>query len=171
VAGLSLALIFLGLRTMDWRKFLAFGGLAGAYVVLPLWILQQGGDIVGNNVQPRYFVPLIPLVVSAALWRPKEGGADSLSIAQTVIMYAGLVIAHTIALFTQIRRFVTGLDGTWLNLDYKAEWWHAGPSPMLTWIMGSAGFAVLALLLFQVRRDRRENDQMGEENLAVVETV
>ena len=154
VAGLSLALLFRGLKSVNLRKFLAFAGLAGAYVCLPLYILQMGGDAVGSNVQPRYFVPLVPLVMAAAMWRPKKGGASSLSMLQTLILYASLVIAHAIALHVQIRRFVTGLDANWFNLNVRAEWWHAGPSPMATWWIGSVGFAVLALLLFRVRRDR-----------------
>jgi len=166
VATMSLALVFRGLGSMDVRKFLAFAGLAGAYVCLPLLILQLGGDFVGSNVQPRYFIPLVPLIFTASMWRPRKGGASPLSLIQTIVLYGGLVIAHMVALHIQLRRFVTGLDGSWFNLDVRAEWWHAGPSPMATWWIGSVGFAVVALLLFRVRRDRN-NDQITE----VVEVV
>lgn len=167
VAGLSLALFFMGLATMDWRKFLAVCGLTGAYVTLPLLILQMGGDMVGSNVQPRYFTALVPLIFTAALWRPKKGGASSLSLTQTVVLFAGLVIAHAVALHVQIRRFVTGLDGMWLNLSVRAEWWHAGPSPMATWWIGTLGFAAVALLLFRVRSAQPVEDITQVESQTV----
>ncbi|MCL2595091.1 MAG: DUF2142 domain-containing protein [Promicromonosporaceae bacterium] len=152
------AMLMFGLRQVCVKKGLAFGGVFVLWIAIPLMVLQAGGHVVGQQVQARYIAPLVPLIVALALLRPKEGGASSLSLPQTWVLYLGLVIAHAAVLHTQIRRFVTGLPQanpwlTGLNLNDNIEWWPGGPSPMLTWLYGSLGFALLALALFLMRDD------------------
>jgi len=154
----SLGLVFWGLRRNDWRKVLTLAGVTLVFIGLPLYVLQRGAYPVGQMVQPRYLMPLVPIIVAVALYRPGRGGASRLSRTQSVLAYLALVGAQAVALHTQIRRFVTGVDVTTFNLNYQAEWWHAGPSPMMTWILGSVGFAVVALVLFVVSRGPNNQD-------------
>jgi len=126
--------------------------MAAAYVAIPLIMLQAVGYGVGAWVQPRYIAPLLPVLLALFLWRPRIGGAPRLSVAQTVVTWVLLVGAQAVALQTQIRRFTTGLDVFAVNLNADIEWWHGGPLPMQTWIFGSVGFALLAVVLFAVRR-------------------
>jgi hypothetical protein len=154
VVAVSVALVFLGLRWMDWRKGLVLVGMLLVYMGLPLLILQRNGDLMGSNVQPRYVLPLVPLILAMALWRPRRGGAPSLTWVQTGLMYVCVVVAQAVALHVQLRRFVTGTDVTGFNLNRQVEWWHPGPSPMATWLIGAVGFALLSALLFMVRTGR-----------------
>jgi hypothetical protein len=161
VVVVSLALLFLGLGSMEWRKGLALAAVTLVYIGLPLYLLQRSGYHVGESVQPRYLVPLLPLLVALALWRPRQGGASRLSAVQTSVVFGCLTVAHAVALHTQIRRFTVGLDVFLANLDHTIEWWHTGPSPMVTWVIGSLGFAALASVLFLVGRAETDDMQVG----------
>lgn len=153
----SLGLVFWGLQRMDIWKALACGVLFCAIVFLPMWTLQQGLNLVGSAVQPRYLLPLIPITLATLLIQPKTGGMPRLSTAQLIVSYLMLVGAQAVGLHTQIRRFVRGLDATSWNLNDRAEWWHPGPSPMATWAMGSLGFALLCSLIFIGSKRRPES--------------
>ena len=144
---------WMGLATMNGRKAVALGGTSLVYVALPLLFLQVSGAKVGSVYQARYTLPLAFVVMATALWSTKDGGAPRMSLTQTSVLVGGLAVAHGVALHTQIRRFVTGLDVTGFDLNRNAEWWHAGPSPMVTWAMGTGGFVLLLAALFLVRRE------------------
>jgi len=128
---------------------------------VPLFTLQMGGDTVGQNVQPRYLAPLI-LMLAAVLLRRPGGGARALSSAQTWTVYVFLVVAHCAALHELIRRYVTGTDGPIVNLNAAIEWWRPWlPSPMAVWMLGSIGFAAMALVLFAQRGTRAAVPQIS----------
>lgn len=146
------ALAFLGLRVVDAPKLVALLGMVAVFATLPLLLLQRSGVPVGLEVQSRYIAPLVPVIMATALWNPRTRAAAALTGGQTVLAYLALVGAHSAVLYIQIRRFVTGLDAGWVNLNYRVEWWDSPVSPMATWLVGSLGFAVLALALFLVRR-------------------
>jgi hypothetical protein len=67
---------------------------------------------------------------------------------QRIMIVGALSVANSIALFTNIRRYVTGLDVTGWDLDTHAEWWWTGlpVSPMFVWIVGSLAFAATLVL-------------------------
>jgi hypothetical protein len=147
--AVSLGLVAIGLAKTDWRKNLMLAGLACAIVALPLWVFQQGLNIVGENVQVRYIAPLVIVFVGVALTRRDGRGADALSPTQAITCYALTVIAHSAALHGLIRRYVTGTDVVSFNLNLNVEWWRSGiPSPLATWALGSLGFALVGVLWF-----------------------
>ncbi|MDR1214410.1 MAG: DUF2142 domain-containing protein [Propionibacteriaceae bacterium] len=149
------SLIMIGLGRTSGRKNLALIGVWGAVIGLPMFVLQRGLNYYYEGVQIRYVAPLIVVGVALALLRPDARGANSLSRAQSLICYLGLVVAHAAALHSLIRRYVTGSDQPGFNLDRAVEWWRAGgPGPMLTWVIGSVGFALVGLLFFAVRSAR-----------------
>jgi hypothetical protein len=48
------------------------------------------------------------------------------------------------ALHTNIRRYVTGLDVNGVNLDASPEWWWDVPfTPMAVWFVGSVAFGLV----------------------------
>lgn len=142
------AVIFATFRKLFVRQGLALLGLAFVIVALPLYVLQAALAHVGEQVQPRYVLPLILVFAGVALL--SLGNREiSFSGLQLWIIFAGLTIAQSVALYMNTRRYVWGLDTSagW-NLNSAAEWWWpVGPSPMLNWAIGSAGFA---LFLFAV---------------------
>jgi hypothetical protein len=145
------AVCFWGLRRGDWRKWVAFSGVAASLVVIPMYILVHDGVTVGAGVQPRYIYPLIIMLGGVALVRfarPDLG----LGRLQLVIVGAGLTAANSVALHTNLRRYITGMDSQSFNLNTNIEWWWNAPvSPMLVWAGGSVAFAVvLAALIWTV---------------------
>ena len=67
---------------------------------------------------------------------------------QLIVIGGALVLSNTVALQTNIRRYVTGVDEQGFNLDAGREWWwHVPFSPMFDWIAGSIVFALLVVFL------------------------
>ncbi|MDR1388050.1 MAG: DUF2142 domain-containing protein [Propionibacteriaceae bacterium] len=153
--AVTIGLVMIGLARTSWSKTLALVLVWGAVVGLPLFVLQRGLNYFDEGVQIRYVAPLIVVGVALALMRRDARGADALSVAQSLVCYLALVVAHAAALHSLIRRYVTGVDLPAFDLDTAVEWWRAGgPGPMLTWSLGSVGFALVGLALFAVRPAR-----------------
>lgn len=136
---------FLGLRRMDRRKALIVGLTVFVLWALPLYVLQQGGHIVGEQLQPRYLLPLIVLL----------GGLLALGTqvvawtrGQLLVVAGALAVANAVALHFNLRRYLTGIGEGGLNLNTGVDWWWNVPfSPMLVWILGSLAFAALVLVI------------------------
>lgn len=148
--GLFAAVLFWGLKRGNARKWLALLGVLSALVVVPLYILMREGIMVGSGVQPRYIYPLVIMLVGVALVGFKDS-ALGLTRIQVGVIAAGIIGANSVALHTNLRRYITGADGTGINLDRGIEWWWNAPiSPMGVWILGSLAFAaaIVALVWF-----------------------
>lgn len=166
VAVFATAVAFHGLRSMTWPKGLSLFGMVLAFCALPLLLLQVSGAPVGQEIQGRYLTPLIPVILMTALWNPVRGTVERLSRTQLVVAFVAIVTAHAMALHTQIRRFVTGLDVGGYNLNRDVEWWVGPLSPMTTWFLGALGFAILAAALFVVSRPTAQAPQDGDDGVA-----
>ncbi len=142
------ALVFDSLGHITRAKAIAVGAVATALVLYPLVVLGRTGVAVGGAFQPRYALPLLVILTGLCLLRPVTGHSWRLTRAQTGILLVALVISHTLALARQIRRYVTGLDVTGLNLDADREWWWSGvPLPATgVWLIGSLAFSAVCVL-------------------------
>jgi hypothetical protein len=148
------AVAFVGIARLDRRKAIAAVGVLAVLVVLPVWVLTRGGNIVGDNLQPRYLLPLIVLGAFILLTMP-NGGAITMTRVQTAIVLALLAIANLIALQVDIRRYVTGIGQQGVNLDAGTDWWWTGfpVGPNWVWIVGTLAFTALLVVLWpQLRR-------------------
>jgi hypothetical protein len=138
---------FHGLSSLNFRKAFVIGSVGFVLWALPTYVLTAGGDKVGQQVQPRYILPLIVLlggllVLEVGRKRFVLGRVQSLAV---VVALSG---ANLVALHTNIRRYVTGADVPSWNLDAGAEWfWSGAPSPMVVWTVGSLAFAGLVAIL------------------------
>ena len=145
--------VFAGLLTWSWQGRRGLSrGVEIAHLILPVlipfFILQLDNAYVGENVQGRYVLPLIPAALSISILGRLNSGQNTLSGNSLRIMGALLSVAHGVALHVNIRRYVTGLDVNGINLTTNAEWWWPrGPSPMWTWAIGSTSFAVFVILV------------------------
>lgn len=149
-AGVFAALVFWGLRSGDWRKWLSLTGVGAAMVVVPMYILVSEGIVVGTGVQPRYIYPVI-IILGAVALVGLAGARLGLGRVQLVLVAVGLACANSIALHTNLRRYITGLDAPGFNLDRDLEWWWNAPlSPMAVWIIGTVAFAALLAILVAV---------------------
>jgi hypothetical protein len=141
------AVCFLGLARMTVRKAIAVTAVAGVLVALPLYVLQVGGDVVGDQVQPRYLLPLIVLFAGVLLLTTPNRPIV-LTRAQRVTVIVALSASQFVALHLNIRRYATGIDQSGPNLDAGVEWWWQGPiGPNAVWILGSIAYGLLVTIL------------------------
>jgi hypothetical protein len=139
--------IFFGLSRPGVRKYIATGLMFAALWGVPALLQWQSHAAVGAYIQPRYILPLAILLVGFALVKTREPGTE-LSVAQIVGVVLALSAANSLALHTNIRRYVTGSEVGGGNLSANAEWWwNTGPTPMVTWMIGSIAFALCLTLL------------------------
>ena len=140
------AIGFAALRLMGPRKAVALVLLGVVLTALPLYILQAGGNTVGQVVQPRYLLPII-VVFAAVLLLGDRDRPLVLTRLQGYLVALVLAGSHVVALQLTIRRYVTGSDAAGFDLGAGAEWWWTGvPGPTLVWLVGSAAFAVLCVV-------------------------
>lgn len=154
-AALAAVVLVLSIGSYWTWKRVAVGLLGAAVVAVPVLVLQQSHAFVGEVVQPRYVYPLVLVFVGAACYTSERPGARPLVLrrAHLVILVVGASFANAFALHTQIKRYVTGLQGRGLDLDTARQWWWSwGPTPMTLWLIGSvAGLAAFAALAGHVR--------------------
>jgi hypothetical protein len=114
---------------------------------IPALILYRSAAVVGQSVQPRYILPVIMLLAGVTLLRH---GDDPLRVSHTQVLVLAIALstANSVALHTNIRRYVTGMDGGGGNLDKGIEWWWNIPlSPMGMWVIGTVAFGAMLFWL------------------------
>ena len=142
------ALVFWGIGRIDTGKALSLLCVLAGLTLVPYLLLWRNGDLVGEQLQPRYVLPLVPILGITALYRRAGSGVSGLTAVQVATVLTLMTIAHGVALHRNIRRYVTGLDVRSLDLDGGREWWWDIPiSPNVVWLAGSAAFGALAILL------------------------
>jgi hypothetical protein len=146
---------FSGLRRLWWQKAVAVGVVFVALWLIPTYVLVKGGNSVGQNVQPRYLLPLI-VVFAGLLLLTRANDGMKINRTQAVIVVAGLAIGQSLALYYNLHRYIDGADGHNFNLDVGMKWWWSMPiPPMAVWVVGSIAFA--AMLVVLVREARRSD--------------
>ncbi|MFT6973480.1 MAG: hypothetical protein ACJAV4_000709 [Pontimonas sp.] len=146
--------LFVALRTANRKKILALLVALSALWFMPLYLLQLGGFQAGEEVQPRYLIPLMMVFLGVVVLTPSGAPIVQEKNLRWLIV-AGLGIANAVALHTNIRRYTTGVQVQGFNLDSPREWWwpffpdFIGPT--MVWAVGTLAFAALVwLLLFRV---------------------
>lgn len=163
-ASAFVAIVFLGIRQTWARKTAVL--LIGAAVLwlLPVYVLGQGtgSQVVGEQVQPRYLLPLIALFAGLALLT-RFGSAVRLSMAQRITVVGLLSVAQFVALHQNMRRYITGMDNRGLNLNNGIEWWWDIPvSPMAVLLVGSAAYVALLWILARATAVQRSGDSVTD---------
>ncbi len=156
-----IGLASLGLRVMPWRKATMIIALVATLYVLPLYILTRGVSVVGENVQPRYLVPLVVVLGALILLGKADDPPFRPGPWHVIPAIVLLSAANAVALYTNIRRYITGFDVQQLNLDAGLEWWWAGVpfGPTALWIIGSLAFAATVTLLGVIWLRGRGDDE------------
>jgi hypothetical protein len=138
---------FAGLAVLTLRKAFVIAAVGFVLWILPTYVLTQGGDKVGEQLQPRYILPLVVLlggllVFQAGRKRLVFGGVQSVAIV------ISLSAANVVALHMNMRRYITGNDLPGWNLNEGAEWfWSGAPAPMAVWAVGSLAFVGMVVIL------------------------
>ncbi len=163
-----IGLASLGIRTMPWRKAVMVVALVVTLYALPLYILTRGVSVVGENVQPRYLVPLVVVLAALLLLRRERDAPLTPGRWHVIPAVVLLSAANSVALYTNLRRYVTGFDVQQLSLDAAVEWWWADGvvGPMALWMLGSLAFTatmvVLAMAWLRLGRDDPSRDELSE---------
>ncbi|MHA6693988.1 DUF2142 domain-containing protein [Homoserinimonas sp. A520] len=143
------AISFVALSRLRGRKLFVVAGAGLAVWALPLYVLTQGGQIVGVAVQPRYVLPLIVLL-AGLIAVTQLGESVSLARLQVVLIVVALSVANAVSLHVNMRRYIKGADHPGSNLDLGIEWWWNGaPSPMFAWAVGSLAYAALLAVILR----------------------
>lgn len=143
------AYVFGSWREMYGNKAFAVLSVGVAMVVYPVVMLGLSGAFVGTGFQPRYLLPLLIILTTTSMM--SRGAIRSpFTRFQAIAVTVALAVAQSVALHTQIRRYVTGLDVGGINLDRAREWWWDIPiSATAAWVLGTIGFAVVAWALLR----------------------
>lgn len=137
-------LVFVGINFMSKYKFFALLFLLSFMAFIPLRILALGKNIVGENVQPRYLLPFLFVLIGVSLFIPYKDQIIGFSKSQLIFIATGLSIGHAFALHQVMRRYITGTDVVSWNLNRKAEWWWEPlPSPMVTWFIAVVAYSLM----------------------------
>lgn len=149
--------VFAALRGLGRRQTLVVLLVGTGLWVVSGYVQYISGHPVGAWVQPRYLLPLI--VVLAIVACVRVGGSVPLRLAtsQWLLVVLALSVANSLALHTNIRRYVTGADVRSTDLGAGIEWWWDTPvGPMAVWALGSVAFALAVTALTAALREAPE---------------
>ena len=146
-----------GLGRLSTPKAIAAGLIFLPMVVLPLMTLYRTRLIVGESVQPRYILPLMPVLLAVLLMGPALDQVLRLSRVQGILIWLALTVANTAALYANARRYVTGVDGP-VMIDDLEWWWQSAPSPSTVTLIAAVAFAVFAAPLVVLNWGREPGD-------------
>jgi hypothetical protein len=154
IFGLEATILVVVFSLMKSSKFekLTIILLFALSCVAVLYLNQKEFAVVGNNIQPRYFLPLFLGIVIIATYRKSQSFPGWLL--RTVAILS--VIANSIALRDTIRRYTTGQDVlTSKSLNQPIEWWWKfGPQPETIWLVGTLTFIFLFILIDSESKNR-----------------
>lgn len=109
---------------------------------LVLQILQSSKLYVGEELQPRYMLPLMSMVfvvmiANSGMKRPESPNLKFLIF--TSVFFSS--ISNSISLWTTLRRYTSGLDSAELDLNFNREWWwNFALDPNQVWAIGTLAF-------------------------------
>nr|WP_250649032.1 MULTISPECIES: DUF2142 domain-containing protein [unclassified Actinomyces] len=163
------AVCMLGLRSWSWRKGLAILMVAGAMTGMPVVMSVMGifPGLVGY--QPRYALPLLPVLLLILLVDHTSpdgeqdsgaGGISPITRAQAILVVITMWVAATWAHYTVLQRYVQGMDEPDLiNLDHEPEWWWDIPvSPMTVWALTLVATTVVTVGVVHVLSSRPSDE-------------
>jgi hypothetical protein len=153
------------IQSLPFRRitsYILFGSLIFAIVAILFYYLWGARVIVSEVVQPRYILPLIPLLIGISLWSSRSPSPLSMSVwARSVFIGLLITVTHAISLWTNIRRYTLGLEPnqgfSLSNPDSPIEWWWRwAPSPNIIFFIGTAAFAVFTFLTLRIVSNYKE---------------
>jgi hypothetical protein len=159
-------LLFRSNWRFHWRTWLGIGGLVAAALAIPTYMFVLDGAIVGENIQSRYIVPLVTVIVGMfGLQTLRTNNPWSLTSASRAVLATFITVAHAAALHINMRRYISGLDVWSPNLNKAREWWPIWlPSPNICWVAGSTAVGVVTFFMFFREIPGKETVETETEN-------
>lgn len=151
VSWIALGVTFIGLQRAWWQKLIASGLMMFLAWGIPVWTLQLGGHKTGEQIQPRYLLPLFIVAIGVLLIQKTGDRVLIASRPAQIAIILALSVANSIALHTNFRRYTTGTVRGGIDLDHQREWWWMSLSDVfganVTWVTGSLAFLGLMWIL------------------------
>ena len=168
IIGVSLFAIttYNALRIGDrWRNWSALAITGFGYVVI-MFVLIQGGFIVGETVQPRYILPLLPLFIGLTTMANLEFDKSMRIKSWRFAIIAMLTATNSISIYTNIRRYVTGMnEKVVLSLNIDTEWWRLSHiSPNTAFLITSISFSMFLTMIWKLLADQNDTDRLPSIN-------
>lgn len=161
ISAIVAALVGIALVTGSKQVILQFITLLSSTILIILFILQRNLIYVGDQLQPRYIAPIflasLGILFANSNWLKVEEFQLKFFKSALVLMVAS---ANSIALWTLLRRYISGLDVGELDLTWQQEWWWNIPiSPNQVWLMGTLSFgSALYIALSVVLPNQKSSD-------------
>lgn len=144
--------VLVGAGVMYRRKAAAVGVL-----VVMMWLLLMVVWSRTTASQPRYFLPVLMVLSGLMLLPAARGRAMLLTRLQLGLVLAALTVANSLALLTNLQRYLTGLNGTTLDplelaaLPAPMWWWQSLPlTPFQVWLLGTVAFALGCAVMWRL---------------------
>lgn len=153
--GAFLVLLFVALRTIYKARAFAAAFVLIVLYLLPLYLLQKGMNFVGEEVQPRYLLPLIVVFAGICFIDGSWMVEDRWTKISVLFAIPAISIANLVALYINLKRYASGLStGSWVPLIPDEKWWWlTGFAP--TWtvlLIGSLSFLLLSIAGYKAVR-------------------
>ena len=154
--GVVVAVLFFVLGKSTRLRIWTAAAVGGLCAAIPLYILQRSLSFVGEQVQPRYILPMM-IVFAGVLLLAFERADVSLTRVQGLLVALALSGASSMALFVNLKRYVSGISkGSGIDLNAGMQWWWDMPvMPMTVWVVGSLALASAFLGVFHFAHARR----------------
>ncbi len=169
VTWIVLGVTFIALQRAWWQKLVASGLIIFLAWGIPVWTLQLGGHKTGEQIQPRYLLPLFIVAIGVLLIQKTGNRVLITSRPAQIAVILSLSIANAIALHTNFRRYTTGTIQGGIDLDHQREWWWMSLPGFLsanaTWVIGSLAF--LGLMWVLLRHANAPSEKPSRENTPV----
>ena len=138
-----------------------------AALAVPLMVLQRSHLSVDSGyVQARYLYPLMLAVVGLGAYgvmRRRMLSEPPRWALPTI--WAVMTVLAALALHIQIRRYVSGLAVSNLDLGVHRGWWWIGSpvSPMGLWLIGSVAMGITIALLLRIATEPQAPEALAVE--------
>jgi hypothetical protein len=143
-------LLISSLNKNSWQMKASIAFVGATLIFIPLWTLQRSLLLVGEELLPRYLLPLWVVFIGLLVFENVGRQTRSQLISIAIL----LSVANSIALRQNLLRNTIGIDAySVMNLDKANEWWWQAsliPSPMTVWIVGSLAMLIASVLSSQM---------------------
>jgi hypothetical protein len=160
--------VLFGIWRLKIRVVIAGALTLGLMWIIPVYVLVRSHALVGTLVQPRYLLPLIVLFTGIILYR-SDGESTLVTRSLMWIAVILLAAANSLSLHREIRRYITGVDVSGIDLSRNIEWWWSSSpiGPEIVWFAGS--FAFLGLLSMLVLLTPKQGLGIGADGFVPLE--
>lgn len=157
VGAACAGVVFVGVAHLGRRRLATLLVAVGALLAVPTYIAATSW-VAGAALQARYIFPMVIIAVAVATLVTETPGATTtrargltLTVPQRWLVAGAISIAGAVAIYINLRRYVTGVDVQKLRLT-PAEWWWPGAlvSPEMLCVVSAVALATVLVLATRV---------------------